>query len=119
MPMKFVPVATPQTESEMAVMVCLLDAYGIQNFVHNRGFGGLYPGMQIGLYNVRRLMVPIDQAMDALELLSVFARQPSESDTDDKLALSDKLRIFIEIMFFHWSFPIKRTSLKEDGNDDL
>lgn len=35
--MEFVPISTPKTESEMAVMVCLLDAYGIQNFVHNGG----------------------------------------------------------------------------------
>lgn len=117
--MEFVPVATPQTESEMAVMICLLDAYGVQNFVHNRGFGGLYPGLQIRLYNVRRLMVPIDQALDALELLSVFARQAPESDADDKLAISDKLRVFIETIVFGWSFPLKRMPIQGASDDDI
>jgi len=70
--MEFLPVATPQTESELAVMVSLLDAHGIQHYVHNQGFGGLYPGMQMDLYNARRLMVPADHAAEALDLLAVF-----------------------------------------------
>ncbi|MES3023735.1 MAG: hypothetical protein V4857_19385 [Pseudomonadota bacterium] len=114
--MQFVPVATPETESEMATMVCLLDAYGIQNFVHNRGFGGLYPGLQIRLYNVRRVMVRIDQASDALELLSSFD-QIGESDADDKLALADKVRVIVETVFLGWSFPAKRVALQRSSVD--
>ena len=117
--MEFVPVATPQTESEMAVMVCLLDAYGIQHFIHNRGFGGLYPGLQIRLYNVRRLMVPVDQAIEAHELLSVFVRQPSESDGDNRLTFSDKIRVFVETIFIGWSFPLKKIPLQGSRDDDI
>ncbi len=64
-------------------------------------------------------MVPIDQAMEALELLSVFVLQPSESDVDDKLAFSDKLRVFVETIFLGWSFPIKRMPSQECNEDDI
>jgi len=80
--MEFVHVATPNTESEMAVMVCLLDAYGIGHFVHNRGFGGLYPGLPIGQYNLRRIMVAKHQAQEAIELLSVFGSEPVEAEAE-------------------------------------
>lgn len=81
--MEFVHVATPNSEPEMAVMVCLLDAYGIQHYVHNRGFGGLYPGMPVGQYNGRRIMVATQQAQEAMELLAAFANAPVESDEDE------------------------------------
>ena len=111
--MDFIPVATPQTESELAVMVCLLEANDIPHFVHNQGFGGLYPGMQIELYNVRRLMVPAGQADEALELLSMFSHQPGEADADCRLTLGDKLRVVMETIIFSWSFPRKRTRLRK------
>lgn len=112
----FLPVATPQTESELAVMVSLLDANGIRHFVHNRGFGGLYPGMQIELYNVRRLMVPADQANDALELLSVFSQRSTASEAEQKLDWRDKVRVLAETIMFSWSFPLKRR--KFEGSEE-
>ncbi len=110
--MDFLPVATPQTESELAVMVSLLEAHGIQHYVHNQGFGGLYPGMQIELYNARRLMVPADQATDARELLSVFSIQSPTTATDEKMSVTDKLRVLFETCIFGWSFPRKRRKLE-------
>lgn len=116
--MDFLPVATPQTESELAVMVSLLEAHGIRHYVHNQSFGGLYPGMQMDLYNARRLMVPAGQAAEALELLSVFSHQSTASDTDEKMTLADKLRVVIETFVFGWSFPSKRNrSRKQEGDD--
>lgn len=117
--MDFLPVATPQTESELAVMVSLLDAHGIQHYVHNRGFGGLYPGMQMELYNTRRLMVPADHAAEARDLLAVFSRQSTTSDADDRMTLADKLRVVIETFVFGWSFPSKRHRIGKQKSDDL
>ena len=116
--MDFLPVATPQTESELAVMVSLLDAHGIQYYVHNQGFGGLYPGMQMDLYNARRLMVPADHAAEALDLLAVFSRPSTTPETDDRMVLADKLWVAIETFVFGWSFPSKRNrSGKQEGDD--
>jgi hypothetical protein len=113
--MDYLPVAMPQTESDLAVMVSLLEAHQIQYFVHNEGFGGLYPGLQIGLVNVRRIMVPAAQAAFAMELLSVFAPQPS-TEVQRRLTILDKARILFETCFFGWSFPVKRQTIKNDND---
>ena len=98
-------------------MVSLLEAHGIQHFVHNRGFGGLYPGMQIELYNARRLMVPSDQAVDARELLSVFSTQSPVITADEKMSGIDKLRVLFETCAFGWSFPRKRRKLENKDRE--
>jgi hypothetical protein len=107
----FIPVAFPRTESELAVMESLLEANGIRHYVHNRWFGGLYPGLQIDLYNVRSVMVADDQAADACELLSMFAQPADEPEADRNLAFGDRLRIVFETLIFAWSFPQKRQKL--------
>jgi hypothetical protein len=113
--MDFLPVATPQNESELAVMVSMLEAHGIQHYVHNQGFGGLYPGMQINLYNDRRIMVAIDQVAEACELLSVFLQRPElDPAIEEKMTLKDKLRVVLETCMFGWSFPSKRRTIKDD-----
>jgi hypothetical protein len=119
MSIEFLPVAKPQSESELAVMVSLLEANGIQHFVHNRGFGGLYPGMQIELYNVRRLMVPAEQASGALELLSVFSQRTTTSEADQKLDWVDKLRVIFETIVFSWSVPLKRRKIQSNEENDI
>lgn len=69
---EFLPVAFPQSESELIVMVSMLEANGIQHFVNNQGFGSLYPGvLQVGAY-ARRIMVRADQAPQAIALLAAF-----------------------------------------------
>lgn len=115
--MNFLPVAMPQTESELAVMVSLLEANGIQHYVHNQGFGGLYPGMQIGLYNDRRIMVPADQAAEARELLSVFLPRSTSSEIDEKMTIMDRVRVLFETCIFGWSFPNKRRRIKNEDTE--
>jgi hypothetical protein len=117
--MDFLPVATPQTESELAVMVSLLEAHGIQHYVHNQSFGDLYPGMQMDLYNARRVMVPSDRAAEALDLLAVFSHRSASSDAEERMTLTDKLRVVIETFVFGWSFPSKRNrrGRKQDSDD--
>jgi hypothetical protein len=105
--MDYVPVASPQTESELAVMLSMLEANGIRHFVHNQGFGGLYPGLQIGLYNDRRIMVRADQAPHASQLLSVFDTAPSPAG-EPRLTFADKARVLFETLVFGWSFPRAR-----------
>jgi len=114
----FVHVATPQTESELAVMVSLLDAHDIPYFVHNRGFGGLYPGPQLHIYNARRIMVQADRVSEARDLLSVFMGPPADFETERKLSVWDKLRVIGEAVVFAWFIPAKRAKLPKDGNED-
>jgi hypothetical protein len=98
-----VPIATPQTESELAVILCLLEADGIPAFVHNGGFGSLHPGAQIPLYNVRRVMVPSvcrDAALAALLVL--------EPPLPDQSGWREKMKIVVELILFGWFVPRPR-----------
>jgi hypothetical protein len=114
--MDFLPVAFPQTESELAVMVSLLVANDIHHFVHNQGFGGLYPGLQIGLYNDRRIMVRADQAAQAHELLSVFQADAAPGE-HWRMTAKDKVRVLFETLLFGWSFPSTSKRRKLDDNE--
>jgi hypothetical protein len=67
-----IAVYRPQTLIELAVAESLLEANGIPYFVHNRGFGSLYPGIQIELYNARAIMVPPSAAEEARDILAHF-----------------------------------------------
>jgi hypothetical protein len=107
-PLPFSRIAKPQTESELAVMVSVLEAHGISHFVHNRGFGGLYPGMQMDLYNERRLMVAESHIEEAVELLSMLSQPSADATIDDQLTIWDRLRVAAEILLFSWAFPHKR-----------
>jgi hypothetical protein len=98
-------------------MVTLLEANGIQHYVHNQGFGRLYPGMQIGLYNDRRIMVSADQAVEARELLLAFLPQTAASEIDEKMTIMDKARVFFETCVFGWSFPSKRKRIKNENGE--
>ena len=115
--MEFQPVAIPQSEPELAVMVALLEANKIPHFVQNRGFGALYPGMQIHLYNVQRIMVPINRVSEAVELLSVFTQPSSELEPERKLGFGDRLRVIAELLLGGWAVPTKRRHFhdKEDN----
>lgn len=111
--MAFVKVAFPESPSDLAMMVCLLEAHSVPYFVHNAGFGGLYPGVQIALYNNMTVMVPASAADDALELLSVLS-DPSTIYKSNNILLSDKIRMVIEAFIFSWFIPRRRR--KNDGN---
>ena len=114
--MEFVKVATPQSESELSVMVSALEANAIPYYVHNRGLGGLYPGMKVHLFTDQRVMVPIAHASDARDLLAIFLQSPADFDTDIKLAFSDRLRVIVELFLGGWCVPIKRRKFQEDEN---
>jgi len=114
--MEFVPVAIPQSESELSVMVSILQAYDIPHFILNRGFGGLYPGMKVHLINGQHVMVPADRASDAKDLLAVFRQPPTDFEADIKLGFGDRLRVIAELLIGGWCFPAKRRRVHEDEN---
>ena len=86
-------------------MLSLLEANDIPAYVQNGGFGGLLPGPQIDIYNVRRVMVPDECANDARDILAVLAKPAEEPLLPAKTSLGDKLRMFLEFFFLGWFIP--------------
>ena len=118
--MEFFSLAVPRSESELSLMESMLIAYDIPFYVHNRGFGGLYPGMQIPLYNVQRVMVPVAYAEVAIELFSAFQENYDETFTCEKLEIRDRLRGIVEIVLGGWTVPFrfrKFLSTKTESDD--
>lgn len=107
-----VAVAAPQTESELAVILCVLEADGIPAFVHNGGFGSLHPGAQIPLYNTRRVMVPSVCREDAVTALLVL-----EPALPDRTTWRDRLRIIAELILMGWFVPGPRRQSDEATSD--
>lgn len=107
--MEFLPVAHPQSAAELAVMISLLEAHEIHFYVHNQGFGSLYPCMPVHLFNDQRIMVKADQADDAFRLLSVLQTPATDSPGQHQRILGwrDRLRVLAELLLMgHWCFPV-------------
>ena len=100
--MDLVVAAEPQTESELAVTLCLLEAAGIPAFV-SAGLGSLYPGPQIPSYNTRRVLVPSSCRDDAEAAL-----QTLKPPLPDRTRWRDKVRIVLEWSLFFWFIPGNR-----------
>ena len=105
-----VPVFRPEDGVELALAQSVLEAHRIPFFVHNGGFGGLYPGMQIDLYNVRTVMVPEAAAETARELLAHFVHRHDEpaatsSGEQERLSWWDRTRLIFELIVFGWCVP--------------
>ena len=105
--MEFFSLAVPRSESELSVMVSMLVAHNIPYYVQNRGFGGLYPGMQMPLYNVQRVMVPLAYSEESMNLFSAFRDSYEDSFTYEKLGIRDRLRGIAEILLGGWTVPFK------------
>jgi hypothetical protein len=89
----------------MAV-VAMLEAHDIPCFVRNAGFGGLYPGPQIDLYNSRAVMIPEEKASMALQLIAEFQGSPTSVPTN--YSTSGNVRAFVEMCLFGWFNPSGR-----------
>jgi hypothetical protein len=88
----------------------VLEAHAIPYFVHNGGFGGLYPGMQIDLFNVRTIMVPRSAAGEARDVLQHFLHGDdgaiaSNAGATHRLSGWDRIRLIAELLMFGWCVP--------------
>lgn len=122
-----IPVFHPQNETELVLAVGALQAHGIPHFVHNRGFGGLYPGMQMDLYNARTILVPASAYDAAQAILEQFlvtdANAIDESELepggirppaiDAPRSWRERLRLLVELIVASWCVPrgVRRKSL--------
>jgi len=101
--MTLVRVAMPETESHLALMVCALNAEDIPYLVHNAGMGALYPGLQIGAYNARSIMVPESCSEHAIEIIAeLHLEVPTPHNTP---RVPDKLRMLLEMILMGWFLP--------------
>ena len=67
-----IPVYSPRSESEAAVIASLMQAYGISFFMRGGAFSSMYPGPISNSLNAQMLMVEDDQAELAKELVRSF-----------------------------------------------
>ena len=95
----------PQTLIQLAVAESVLEANGIPYFVHNRGYGGLYPGMQLDLLNVRTIMVPPSAADAAREILGHYLSGEPGLSTSPERSPWHILRMLAEAMCGAWFVP--------------
>lgn len=109
-----IPIYTPQTESEVAVISSMLDAYEIPYFIRGGAFSKLYPGMQIKDYNTQTVMVPVEFQDSARELLNDFINpKPQENRIDSRLSITRIFRVFFEAILIGWVFTGKRWNKSE------
>jgi hypothetical protein len=86
------------SEPECLTVVAMLQAHGIYCYVHNEGFGGLLPGLQIEHYNRKTIMVAAGQLEEAQELLAPYFAMPADT-TDQYFDWLDITRCFLEYWF--------------------
>ena len=118
-----IPIYRPENGVELALAQSVLEAHSIPYFVHNGGFGGLYPGMQIDLYNVRTIMVPEGAAETAREVLAHFLdghNEPAAADpaVGSRLSTWDRVRLIAELLICGWCVPRARQRPFEQRNNE-
>jgi hypothetical protein len=110
--MSLVRIAMPETETHLVLIASALEAAEIPFFVHNNGMGGLMPGLQIGAYNTRSVMVPQSCVEPALEAISTLQPLTLPAPTG-----GDKLRILAEALLLGWFIPGGRRRRQAAADD--
>ena len=99
------PVYHPETAIELAIAESLLEAHQIPYFVHNRGFAGLYPGIQLNLLNARTILVPPSVSELAKEVLAEYLADTSGVRQNRERSLWHILRLIFETLSMGWCVP--------------
>lgn len=108
--MPLVTILRPQTEAELAIALAILEAHGIESFVHGQYLGSLLPGLQIESYNTRSIMVDDECAVEAREALAELFETAQPAEAVATLRIRDKVRIVLEAILFGWFVPGGRRS---------
>lgn len=103
-----VPVYSPISESEAAVISAMLEAHEIPFFIRGGFFSKLYPGMQIQDYNTQTFMVPLEHRDLARELLSDFIAPDKNELTLPKWSFWRSIRVLFEAICFGWIITGRR-----------
>ncbi len=116
-----VPVYRPDNPVDLALAESLLTAEGIPYFVHNRHFGGLYPGMQVELLNARTVMVAeadLPRSREVLADLLTVEPEPPPASPRPRLSPGQIFRMFFEAVVFGWFFPAKRRQKNDEVSSE-
>jgi 8-oxo-dGTP diphosphatase len=102
--MALVRVFTPQSASEQAVVVAMLEAHEIPTLVHNGHIASLLPGVAINAYNSSSVMVPEECVDTATELIGAFRTAgPAAPSPRNESGLV--LRNLFEFFLMGWFVP--------------
>lgn len=108
--MSLTTVANPQTESELVLILSVLEAADVPAYVHSGGLGGLFPGLEVGSLTSRRVMVPSGLAVEAVSALqeAFGGTEPETDPVEDPAAVrsSSVLRAIAEWLLLGW--PVSR-----------
>ena len=96
------PVYRPESAIELAIAESLLEAHEIPYFVHNRGFAGLYPGIQLHLLNARTILVPSEASDMAKDVLAQFLADTSSVRQNRERSVWHILRLIFESLCMGW-----------------
>ncbi len=101
---------SPRSEAELLVLRGVLDGAGFLYFVKNDQFGSLAVGPQIDHYNRKTLLVHEDHYEEARALLAELRSSAAGRETPavGRPALSDVLRMVVELLLFGWIIPGRR-----------
>ncbi|MGB6105596.1 MAG: DUF2007 domain-containing protein [Pusillimonas sp.] len=67
-----IPIYSPKSESEAAVIVSLMEAYDIPCLMRGGAFSSMYPGPMSNSLNAQTLLVAEEHAETARQLLQPF-----------------------------------------------
>ena len=113
--MALVRVFTPQSASEQAVVVAMLEAHEIPTLVHNGHMASLLPGVVINAYNSSSIMVPAECVDAATELIAAF-RGAEPAAPAPRNASGLVLRNLFEFFLMGWFVPQRPASPAPDGH---
>ncbi len=78
-----IPIYSPKNESEAAVIVALMEAYGIRFYMQGGAFSTMYPGAFSNSLNAQTLMVDEADEKLARELLTAFQGEADAAPHSD------------------------------------
>ncbi|QOC22558.1 DUF2007 domain-containing protein [Wenzhouxiangella sp. AB-CW3] len=113
-----ITIAHPTDDMELLFIRMALEAEGIPYLVVGDGFGSLYPGVQLPIFNERPVRVYASDVKRAVEVIEEVRKDFDPASSN--LSGSSKLRIVLETIFFGWFVPggKRRSSSKSSFNPD-
>lgn len=88
---------------ELLFIRMALEADGIPFLIVGDGFGSLYPGVQVPIFNERPVRVRVSDRNRAIEVIGE-ARKDFDP-VSSGLSARSKLRILVETIIFGWFVP--------------
>jgi len=102
---KLLPVCSPRSPTELAVVRSLLESEGIYYLVSNDHFGSLHVGPIIPLYNEKIVLVPETDFEAAKALVTPLDSYDCELQ-ERGFTFFEKIRMAIEVLMFGWIIPM-------------